>query len=140
MSSLVHASTRQFAVISVRPVPCCERLVIAYSNENTLRDLLAGGSIVGLGYRSREEAQATVDEYATAGRRSCRLPPAAIAANSNKSVREFVTGHILSKGKRSLAKTQGAIWGFLQQSFSVFVVVFYSKNALSTAIRALISF
>jgi hypothetical protein len=70
VSSLVYASTRQFAVISVRTVPDCEQLVIAYPDEKTLRDFLAGPSIVALGYRSREEAEASIRRYKTTGQQS----------------------------------------------------------------------
>lgn len=51
----------QYAVISVRSEPRCDRLVIAYPDEKSLRDLLAAPSILGLGYRSREEAQASIE-------------------------------------------------------------------------------
>ena len=61
VSSLVHGSMWQYAVISFRTEPRCERAVIAYPDEKSLRGLLAAPSIVGLGYRSREEAEANID-------------------------------------------------------------------------------
>jgi hypothetical protein len=61
VSSLVHSSMRQYAMISVRSEQGCERLVIEYPDEKSLRDLVAAPSILGLGYRSREEAQANID-------------------------------------------------------------------------------
>jgi hypothetical protein len=61
VSSLVHSSMWQYAVISVRSEQGCERLVIAYPDEKSLRDLLAAPSILGLGYHSREEAQSNID-------------------------------------------------------------------------------
>lgn len=66
-NSLVHSSVWQYAVISVRSEQGCERLVIAYPDEKSLRDLLAGPSILGLGYHSREEAQSSTDGCTTAG-------------------------------------------------------------------------
>lgn len=63
VSSLVHSSMWQYAVISVRSEPHCDRLVIAYPDEKSLRDLLAAPSILGLGYHSREEAEASADRY-----------------------------------------------------------------------------
>jgi hypothetical protein len=59
MESLVRCSTVQYAIIqasSKKDHP--ESLVIAYPGENCLRDLIAESSIVGLGFRSREEAMA----------------------------------------------------------------------------------
>jgi hypothetical protein len=55
MGAVVHCSTVRYAVIQAssnneRP----ERLVIAYQDENCLRDLIASPSIIGLGFASRE--------------------------------------------------------------------------------------
>ena len=53
MDELLDTSTWQYAVISVRSDPARERLVIAYPEEDILRDLIAAPSIVALGYTSR---------------------------------------------------------------------------------------
>jgi hypothetical protein len=140
VSSLIHTSIRQYAVISVRTVPHCERLVIAYRDEKTLRDLLAAPSIVALGYRSREEAQISIDSCTTAAHPSRRKLTARLIANGTQSFKEVVASRLLSKGKFSLANTKSFISDLLQHTFVGAVVVFYSKNALSAAVRALISF
>jgi hypothetical protein len=62
MGVLAHCSNVRYAVIQAsgkkdRP----ERLVIAYQDENCLRDLIAAPSIFGLGYESREEAMANLE-------------------------------------------------------------------------------
>jgi hypothetical protein len=59
MGGFVRCSTVRYAIIqasSKKDHP--ERLVIAYPDENCLRDLIAGPSIVGLGFTWREEAMA----------------------------------------------------------------------------------
>jgi hypothetical protein len=59
MGALVRCSTVHYAIIqasSRKDHP--EILVIAYPDENCLRNLIAAPSIVGLGFRSREEAMA----------------------------------------------------------------------------------
>jgi glutamate synthase domain-containing protein 1 len=56
----VHCSGVRYAVIgasSNKP----ERLVIAYQDENCLRDLIAAPSIIGVGFASREEAMANLE-------------------------------------------------------------------------------
>ena len=61
MRGFVRCSTIRYAVIQASiEEDHPERLVIAYPNENTLRDLIAPSSIVGLGFMSREEATATL--------------------------------------------------------------------------------
>jgi len=61
VDELVGTSAWRYAVISVRSEPDRERLVIAYPNEETLRDLIAAPSIVTLGYSSRADALKNID-------------------------------------------------------------------------------
>ena len=60
MNALFQFTKLQYAVIqlsSITDPP--ERLILAYRDERTLRALIAGPSIVGLGFGSREEAVST---------------------------------------------------------------------------------
>jgi hypothetical protein len=140
VSSLVDISMRQYAVISVRTVPPCERLVISYPDEKTLRDLLARPSIVALGYNSREEAEASICRCGTTAQPLRRRSMATLLAKSTQALKEFVSSRLLTKGAFSLARTQSNIDRLVQQTFVAAVVVFYSKNLLSAAIRAFVSF
>jgi hypothetical protein len=57
MEGLVHCSKVRYAIIqtsSKKDHP--ERVVLAYRDENCLRDLIVAASIVGPGFTSREEA------------------------------------------------------------------------------------
>lgn len=59
MGALVHCSTVRYTIIqasSGKDNP--ERLLIAYPDENYLRDLIAAPSIVRFGFTSPEEAMA----------------------------------------------------------------------------------
>lgn len=129
----------QYAVISVRTEPRCERLVIAYPDEKSLRDVLAAPSILGLGYRSREEAQAKIDRCTTTAYPSRRKVTATLVTTT-RSLKKFVANHEFPKGGFNLARTWSIIRDLLQHSFAAAIVVFYSKNVLSAAVRALISF
>ena len=140
VSSLVHTAMRQYAVISIRTVPHYERLVIAYPDEKTLRDCLAGPSIVALGYSSRQEAEASICRCKPTAQPLCRASIATLAADRMLAVKKFVPRHLPSKGPLGPAKTRSTIWGLLQHTIAAAVVVLYSKNALSAAVRALISF
>jgi hypothetical protein len=140
VSGLVHTSTRQYAVISVRTLPHCERLVIAYPDEKTLRDLLAGPSIVALGYSSREEAERSICRYGATARPLRRRSMTTLVANNTQTPKEFVFCPLPAKNAFGLGKTRSAICRLLQQTVAAAVVVFYSKNLLSAAVRALISF
>jgi hypothetical protein len=139
VSSLVHSSMWQYAVISVCTELRCERLVIAYPDEKSLRDLVAAPSILGLGYRSREEAQANIDRCTTTAYPSWRKVTATLVTTT-RTLKKFVANHQLPRGWSKLAGTWSIIRDLLQHSFAVAIVVFYSKNVLSAAVRALISF
>src|SRR6202007_2983028 len=59
VNELVNSTGVQYAVIAgLRTETGPERLVIAYPNEKSLRDLIAAPSIIAAGFSSREEAVA----------------------------------------------------------------------------------
>jgi len=62
MGVLVHCSGVRYAVIQASKKDRSERLVIAYHDENCLRDLIAAPSIFGLDFASREEAIANLED------------------------------------------------------------------------------
>ena len=60
MKQMVDSSGMQYAVIAgLRTETGPERLVIAYPNEEPLRELIAAASIIAVGFYSREEAVAS---------------------------------------------------------------------------------
>jgi hypothetical protein len=139
MRALLPAPTRQFAVISVRTGRHFEQLVLAYPDEKTLRDLVAEPSIVALGYGSREEAEAGSCCYTTTAQPLRQKPMRALGANSGQAPTKFVRDCQSAKDKFRLAGTRSLICSLLQQAFAAAVVLLYSKNLVSAAIRAVIS-
>lgn len=124
---------QQYAVISIRTEPCCERLVVGYPDEKSLRKLIAAPSILGLGYRSRDEAQANIDCCTgTAYPWTPKLTAAWVTTTWS------LVADQLPRGGSNFARALGMVSGLLQRSFAVAIVVFYSKNVLSAAVRALI--
>lgn len=62
MRGLANLSIARYAVIEARgPQGSSERFVCTYRNEQSLRDLIAGPSIIAWGFASREEALANLD-------------------------------------------------------------------------------
>ena len=132
-TSLFH-----YAVISVRSGHCCEWLVIAYPEEKSLQGLIAAPSILGLGYRSREEAQASIDRRATTACHS-GLKWSAALLNPTASGIQFVANHHCPGVAGNFVRTCCILRDFLQRSLALAIIALYSKNLLSTAFRALIS-
>jgi hypothetical protein len=136
MNDLIDSSGVQYAVIEVLHTETSpERLVIAYPNEQTLRDLIAVPSIVALGFTSREEA--------IAGSRVCvptGVPyeqiPGAMAGGRTETTRQRL-GWAEWRGETGSALRR--MGRFLVNSCSDVlvsaIVIFSSQHTVSAAIR-----
>jgi hypothetical protein len=128
MGVLVHCSSVCYAVIQAsskkdRP----ERLVIAYHDENCLRDLIAAPSIIGLGFASREEAIANLEGHMSdaPSKQKPRITAMFHATHENG---DFPSRHGLVKHRRIPQS-------ILQSAFVAVLALFYSKNIVSVMIR-----
>jgi len=125
----VHCSSVCYAVIqasSTKDRP--ERLVIAYRDENCLRDLIAAPSIIGLGFASREEAIANLEGHmsdAAPSKQRPRITAMFLATHENGDLR---SGHGLVKHRRIPQS-------ILQSALAAVIALFYSKNIVSVMIR-----
>lgn len=135
---LSRSPMSQYAVISVRTGPHCEQVVIGYSDEKSLRDLLAAPSILGLGYRSTKEAKANIDCFTTTAC-SSRRRVTATSDTTARSPKRLLADRELPRGEFILARTRRTISDLVQYSFAMAIAVLYSENVLSAAARALIS-
>lgn len=116
----------QYAVIDVSSSgDSSDRLVLAYSDEKSLYDLIARPSIIGLDFASREEALSSLAGEFHKSTVSSHLPTTA-------STRE---GFGLIDSLR-LSKTRRIGLRSLQYAFAMGVLLFYSSNIVSTTIRA----
>ena len=131
MGELVDTSTWRYAVISVRSEPGRERLVIAYPDEETLRDLIAAPSIVALGYTSRARALKNIDHCVTSQPFLKRLRAAAI---------ECCLAFRRLAGSFGLSRASRIMRTLVHNGVAVVLIFFYSRNALASTVRAFISF
>ena len=125
MDELVDTSTWRYAVICVRSKPDRERLVIAYPDEATLRDLIAAPSIVALGYTSPAGALKNIDRDVTTTASLKRLPSVALRRLA---------------GAFGLSGTSKIMRNLLHNGLAAALIFFYSRNVLSSTVRAFISF
>ena len=135
MHNLVDTSTWQYAVISVRSEPARERLVIAYPDEETLRDLIAAPSIVTLGYSSRADAFKDIEPCVTTTASLKRLKTAVLGTNMN-----FLTVLRRLAGGFGRSGTSKVMRNLLHNGLAAALIFFYSRNVLSSTVRAFISF
>ena len=135
MDELVDTSTWRYAVICARSEPDRERLVLAYPNEETLRDLIAAPSIVALGYSSRADALKNMDRCVTTTISIKRLKMAALDTKTT-----FLTVLRSLAGSFELSGASRVMRNLLHNGLAAALVFFYSRNVLSSTVRALISF
>ena len=140
MDELVDTSTWQYAVICVRSEPDRERLVVAYPDEETLRDLIAAPSIEELGYTSRADALRNIDRCVTTKTSLKRLlktaslhPNMTFLTECRAALRQLAGGFELSGPSKVMRN-------LLHNSLAGALALFYSRNVLSSTVRAFISF
>jgi len=105
-----------------------ERLVIAYQDENCLRDLIAAPSISGLGFSSREEAMCYLEGIsadAAPWKLTSRITPTFQLGHKSN---EFLNWCGLVKKSRVLCR-------IAQSTLAALIALFYSKNLIFTMIR-----
>ena len=125
----VHYSGVRYAVIqasSVKDRP--ERLVIAYQDEDCLRDLIAAPSIFGVGFASREEAIANLESFASNAAPSRQKPQITAMFHATHANSELAGGHSPVKHRRIPQS-------ILQSALAAVIALFYSKNIMSVMIR-----
>jgi hypothetical protein len=137
VNEVVDSSGVRYAVIAgLRTETGTERLVIAYSNEESVRDLIATPSIIALGFSSREEA--------VAGRATVPVPSAVAYQRMPKAI----AGKEIERPPKGRSWADGRSEGgsILQKLAKLFVtsysniataamVIFSSTNAISAVIR-----
>jgi len=129
MRGLIHSASVHYAVVqasSKEDGP--ERLVIAYHDENCLRDLIAAPSIFGLGFASREEAMANLEGYITDTAASKQKPRITARFRGTPGNIDWAGGHGLAKRRRISHR-------ILQSALAAVIALFYSNNLVSVMIR-----
>jgi hypothetical protein len=139
VDELVETSTWRYAVINVRSEPDRERLVIAYPDEGALRSLIAAPSIVALGYPSLADAVRNIDRCVTKASLK-RLLKTASRHSSMTFLTECRAALRRFAGGVDLSRTSKLMRTLLHNGLAAALVFFYSRNVLSSTVRAFISF
>src|ERR1700722_6638178 len=133
MTGGVDSLIAQYAVIEVgRTEGPSECIVIAYPDEDSLRDLIAGPSIIGCRFASREEAQGTIDANFWKASRGLTVEGAEKCPGGALTAKPCL-GAGFDRGP-----TGGIVHGFPQAAAATAILIFYSRNAVSTVIRSFV--
>jgi hypothetical protein len=131
----VDASPWRYAVISVQSERDRELVVIAYTDEETLRDLIAAPSIVALAYSSPADAPKSIDRYVATAPSLKRLRTAKLGANVT-----FLTVLRRLAGRFGLLGVSKVMRSLVHSGLAAAVVFLYSNNVLSSTVRSFLSF
>jgi hypothetical protein len=140
VEDLVDTSTCRYAIVNVRSEPDRERLVIAYPDEGTLRFLIAAPSIVALGYASRADALRNIDRCVTTKASLRRLLKTALYHSNMTFLTECRAALRRFAGGFELSRTSQLMRNLLHNGLAAALVFFYSRNVLSSTVRAFIFF
>jgi hypothetical protein len=139
VNALVVADVRYAVIEAFRAEGGSERFVLAYRNEQSLRDLIAAPCIAAFGFSSREDAAA-------------RTRPSVSMATIQKQTRrttvvkrteEWERGRHRGEQRSETRSASSTIRRFLTEFYSDAVVagilIFFSRNIFSTAIRTFLA-
>ena len=131
-----ESQSERYAVIGVRWNEVCPELVIAYRNEDSLRELIAAPCIIGIGFGSREAAVAVVPNSS---------PRNADSKNTQEPTLRCEDDHRVPQSPRQrlrhsvgIKETRRIACVALQHAMAAGVLMFYSKSVMGAAFRAFV--
>lgn len=129
MTKAFDFSIPQFAVIEARRTDGpSERFVIAYSDENALRDLIAGPSIIGWGFATREQAQGHADVQL-----GSEQPPGPRTTRGRDRDCRILSAKQRLRAAFDLMEAGRIIHGFLKAATAAAILTFYSRHSVSAS-------
>lgn len=136
MNALLQFTKLQYAVIQLSSITGPpERLILAYTDERTLRALIAGPSIVGLGFGSRDEAVST--ENPTSEKAVAPAPPNELESTRLGKDQPYCRGGRAAAWS-SFSSLRRLASGIVQFAFAATICIFYSNNIVSAIIRSVL--
>jgi len=129
MTNAVDFSIPQYAVIEARRTDGrSDRFVIAYFTETALRDLIAGPSIIGCGFATREQAQRHADSW-----RPLESEQPQDLRTTRRRDRDIDRGIFSAKQRLraafDLMEAGRIVRGFLDAVTAAAILTFYSRQA-----------
>lgn len=136
MNKVVDSTGVKYAVIAgLRTETGPERLVIAYPNQESLRDLIAAPSIIAIGFSSREEAVAGGRVPVPTGTSHQQMPKFTLGAGTER----YQQGLNWGGHRGEIGSTLRRLARFLLTCYSdvstTVTAIFFSRNVASAVIR-----
>jgi hypothetical protein len=136
VNNVVDSSVMQYAVIAgLRTETGPERLVIAYPNEESLRDLIAAPSIIAMGFSSAAEAIAGSTASVPTAATHQQISEAAPCGDMERDQQELNCPDWGKETGSTLQRRVGLFARSYNDAAKKVTAFFFSRNAVSVAIR-----
>ena len=136
--TLANSSIAQYAVIEARKADGpSERFVFAYSDEESLRDLIAKPSIIASGFASREQAEANIN---TVSRIAVwkRIQNTFVFGRVQKDLRRLLFAKSFFGAASELTHKVSRVRDFVASAVAAGTFTFYSRSAVFSVLRFLL--
>ena len=136
VNTVVDSSNGRYAVIAgLRTETGHERLVIAYPNEESLRDLIAAPSIIAIGFSSREEAVAGSSASAPTAVPYQRIPETTTGGEIENDQEELNWARRRGETGSTLRRLTRVFASSYSDVAATVIAIYFSRNAVSAVIR-----
>ena len=144
MNALVVADVRYAVIETFRTEGGSERFVLAYRNEQSLRDLIAAPCIAAFGFSSREEAAARTKpsvSMATTQKQvpTTQMPTTTVVDRTEEHQHGPHPGEERSETCSASPTIRQLLAAFYSDAVAAGIFVFFSRNIFSTAIRTFLA-
>jgi hypothetical protein len=136
----VDVADLRYAVLEVpRTAGGSECFVVAYPNEDCLYDVIAASRIVECGFFSREAAVASTKARVSRSTKQNHVPRTTVVKRDGEHQRELHWPERPSDADPALRLTQRFLVAFYNDAVSAAILMFSSRNILSSAIRTFLA-
>lgn len=136
MRGFADSSIPHYAVIEARRAEGpSERFVFSYSNEKSLRDLIAGPSIIASGFDSRDEAQANIGNgVATTSWKVIQRSSA--QGGTEKRQLRVLSAKLPLGASFDVTHQAKLLRGVIETAAAAAAFIFYSRNTVFSLLRS----
>ena len=139
MNALAVADVRYAVIETFRTEGGSERFVLAYHNERSLRDLIAAPCIAAFGFSSREEAAARTKPSFSMATIQKHVPTTTAVERTEEHQHGPHRGEQGSETCSASPRIRQLLAAFYSDAVAAGILVFFSRNILSTAIRTFLA-
>jgi hypothetical protein len=139
VDALAVADVRYAVIEAIRAEGGSERFVLAYRNEQSLRDLIAAPCIAAFGFSSREDATARTKPSVSMGTIQQQSRRTTLVDRTEERQHERHRGEQRSETCSASWRICRFLTAFYCDAVAAGILIFFSRNIFSTAIRTFLA-